>query len=58
MLMAGSHRVHNLVASNGLWVVHDDVHASLHAGPHKKGRDAGDLCNGAHDGGVKGRDHG
>ena len=58
MLMAGSHRVHDLVASNGLGVVHDDVHAGLHAGTHQQGGYAGDLFNGAHDGGVKGRDHG
>ena len=58
MFVAGCHRVHNLVASNGLGVVHDDIHAGFHAGAHQQRTDSRHLFHGVQDGGINRGNHG
>ena len=58
MFMAGCHRVHNLVASDRLGVVHNDIHAGFHAGPHQQGTDTGHLFHCVQDGGINRGNHG
>lgn len=58
MFVAGCHRVHNLVAANGLGVVHDDIHAGFHAGTHQQRTVSRHLFHGAQDGGINRGNHG